>query len=180
VVEGLPNLSDARRTHRAVREKDRLSDNPGLYPKGLGDDGASGPQADAFKKAQVWEIWDKKKKRVVWIAPSYKDRPCDTRDDPLELPGFFPSPTSLRATGTNETRTPVADYTEYQDQAIELDVLSSRIDRLQRALKVAGVYAGSEKATIQQLVDETSENRLIPVENWAAFTDKGGLQNIIV
>jgi hypothetical protein len=149
-------------------------------PRGLGDDGETGPQADAFKKAQVWEIWDKKKKRVVWIAPSHKDRPCDTKDDPLELPGFFPSPATLRATGTNETRTPVADYTEYQDQAVELDVLTSRIDRLQRALKVAGVYAGAEKATIQQLVDETSENRLIPVENWAAFTDKGGLQNMIV
>jgi hypothetical protein len=149
-------------------------------PRGLGDDGETGPQADAFKKAQVWEIWDKKKKQVVWIAPSYKDRPCDTKGDPLELPGFFPSPRTLTATTTNETRSPIADYTEYQDQAIELDVLTSRIDRLQRALKVAGVYPSSEKATIEQLVDETSENRLIPVESWAALQDKGGLQNIIV
>jgi hypothetical protein len=148
-------------------------------PKGLGDDGESGPQADAFKKAQIWEIWDKKKKQVIWIAPSYKDKPCDIKDDPLELPGFFPSPTTLRGTSTNETRTPVADYTEYQDQAIELDVLTSRIDRLQRALKVAGLYPGSSKAEITQLVEETSENRLIPVENWAAFMDKGGLQNMI-
>jgi hypothetical protein len=149
-------------------------------PRGLGDDGETGPQADAFKKAQVWEIWDKKKKQVVWIAPSYKDKPCDTKDDPLELPGFFPSPRTLTATTTNETRSAVADYTEYQDQALELDVLTSRIDRLQRALKVAGVYAGPHKATIEQLVDETSENRLIPVEDWAAFMDKGGVQNMIL
>jgi len=149
-------------------------------PKGIGEDELEGPQADAFKKAEVWEIWDGKKQEVVWIAKSYKDAPLDKKDDPLQLPGFFPSPRPLSATTTNETMVPVADYVEYQDQAVELDILTARIDRLQGALKVAGVYAGSEKATIQQLVEENSENKLIPVENWAAYTDKGGLQNMIV
>jgi len=49
-----------------------------------------------------------------------------------------------------------------------------------RALKVAGVYAGSEKAVLQQLVDDGSENKLIPVEDWAGFAgDKGGLNGLI-
>jgi hypothetical protein len=148
-------------------------------PKGVGEDGVDGPQADAFKKAQVWEIWDGKKQRVIWIATSYKDAPCDTKDDPLGLPGFFPSPRPLSATTTNETLTPVPDFAEYQDQAVELDILTARIDKLQSVLKVAGIYPGSEKATITQLVDESSENKLIPIENWAAFMDKGGLQNMI-
>jgi hypothetical protein len=148
-------------------------------PKGIGEDGVDGPQADAFKKAQVWEIWDGKKHEVVWLATSYKDAPLDTKDDPLRLPGFFPSPRPLSATTTNETLTPVADFAEYRDQAVELDILTARIDKLQSALKVAGLYPGSEKSTITQLVDENSENKLIPVENYAAFMDKGGLQNII-
>jgi hypothetical protein len=152
-------------------------------PKGMGEgdgDGDRGPQADAFKKAETWEIWDKRKKQTVWIAPSYTDEVCDKRDDPYGLPDFFPSPEALRATTTNETRVPVADYREYQDQAVELDILTARIDKLQGALKVAGVYAASEKASIQQLVDENTENRLIPVEDWAMFTDKGGLQGLIL
>lgn len=149
-------------------------------PRGIGEDGVDGPQADAFKKAQVWEIWDSKKHEVIWVAPSWTDAPLDTRDDPLGLPGFFPSPRPLSATMTNDTLVPVPDFAEYQDQATELDILTARIDKLQSALKVAGVYPGSEKATITQLVDDSSENKLIPVENWAVFVDKGGLQNMIV
>lgn len=149
-------------------------------PKGIQDDSETGPQADAFKKAVVWEIWNKRDKEVVWIAPAYSTQPCKTMDDPLGLPGFFPSPRPLRATATNDTLVAVADYSEYQDQAIELDVLTARIARLQMALKVAGLYAGSGKAEIQQLLsDDNAENQLIPVEDWAAFMDKGGLQNMI-
>jgi hypothetical protein len=32
---------------------------------------------------------------------------------------------------------------------------------------------------LRQLVDDASENRLIPVEDWASFMDKGGLPNLI-
>src|SRR5215472_95352 len=133
-----------------------------------------GPLADGLKKATVWEIWDKQEKRVIWHAVGYKDGPLDDAPDPLQLPGFFPSPPCLRATTTNEQRVAIADYIEYEDQAKELDTITSRIERLTRALKVSGVYAGSEKAILQQLVDDNSENRLIPVEDWAGFAgDKG-------
>jgi hypothetical protein len=63
---------------------------------------------------------------------------------------------------------------------MELDTITSRIEKLTRALKVAGVYAGSEKAVLQQLVDDSSDNKLIPVEDWAGFAgDKGGLNGLI-
>jgi len=139
-----------------------------------------GPLSDAFQKAAVWEIWDKQQKRVTWWASGYSKGPLDEEPDPLELPGFFPSPPCRRATTSNEQRVPIADYIGYQDQARELDTLTSRIDKLVRALKVAGVYAGSEKAVLQQLVDDGSENKLILVEDWAGFAgDKGGLNGLI-
>ncbi len=152
-------------------------------PKGLGDFDQSqdGPLADAFKKAQVWEIWDSVKKEAVWVAPSYTDAPLDKRSDPLELPGFFPSPRALKATTTNEKTVPVADYKQYQDQAEQLDTLTARIDKLTQALMVKGVYAASSKADLQQLFDTGIENQLIPVEDWAMFAgDKGGLQGQIL
>jgi len=150
-------------------------------PKGLDDDGEKGPQADAFKKAQIWEIWDKDKKRVIWVAPSYTDGPCDQKPDPLGVPGFFPSPQPLTATTTNETMVPVADYSEYQDQAIELDVLTGRIDKLTSALGVKGLYDASFKADIQQLVDDSGkENVLIPIDQAAIYADKGGLEKAIM
>lgn len=177
------------KAYRSYLTRDELIDRFGSVgkevpldyrPKGVGEKDLEGPLADSFKKASVWEIWDDKTKTVVWVATSYNDAPLDKQDDPLKLPGFFPSPPALRATTTNNKRSPVADYYEYQDQAQELDTLTSRIDRLQRALKVAGVYAGSEKMVLQQLVSDSSENRLIPVEDWAAFAgDKGGVANLI-
>ena len=137
------------------------------------------PPPDIYKKATVKEFWDKVKRRVIWIAPGTPDLILDDVDDPLNLPDFFPSPDPLLATTTTDKRVPVPDFTEYQDQANELDTLTSRIDRLTRAMKVSGVYAGAEKQALQQLIDEGTENRLIPVEDWAAFMGKGGLSEII-
>jgi len=134
---------------------------------------------DIFKKAIVHEYWDKTKSEVVWLAPGTPGLILDRVDDPLRLPNFFPGPDPLLATVTNDKRIPVPDYTEYQDQAHELDTLTARIDTLTRALKVSGIYPGSEKSTVQQLIDEGTENKLIPVENWSAWQDKGGLSNFI-
>lgn len=134
-----------------------------------------------FKKAEIWEIWDRTEERVIWLAPSSPELGfLDQIEDPLELQGFFPSPDPLLATTTNDTRIPVPDFVEYQDQAQELDNITARIDILLRALKVSGVYAGEEKPVLQQLVDAGTENKLIPVEDWGRFmTDKGGLPELI-
>ncbi len=137
------------------------------------------PPPDAFKKAIVHEVWDKAAKRVIWYAPGTPDLILDQQDDPLRLPGFFPNPDPLLATTTNDKRIPVPDFVEYQDQAHELDVITARIDRLTRALKVSGIYPGEEKQLLQQLIDEGTENRLIPVADWPAFVDKGSLANMI-
>ena len=85
----------------------------------------------------------------------------------------------MLATTTNDKRVPVPDYTEYQDQARELDTLTARIDKLTKALKVAGAYAGSEKQVLQQLINDGSENLLIPVEDWMHLQDRGGLNGVI-
>lgn len=134
---------------------------------------------DMFKKAIVHEYWDKTLGEVVWLAPGTPGLILDRKDDPLGLAEFFPSPDPLLATTTTDSRIPVPDYVEYQDQAEELDKLTARIDTLTRALKVSGVYPGSQKHALQQLIDEGTENRLIPVEDWAAFSDKGGLDGMI-
>jgi hypothetical protein len=148
-------------------------------PRGGSDSLKDDPPPDVFKKAIVHEVWDKAAKRVIWYAPGTPDLILDQQDDPLRLPGFFPNPDPLLATTTNDKRIPVPDFVEYQDQAHELDVITARIDRLTRALKVSGIYPGEEKQLLQQLIDEGTENRLIPVADWPAFVDKGSLANMI-
>jgi hypothetical protein len=134
---------------------------------------------DIFKKAIVDEFWDKTTGKVIWLAPGTPDVVLDEVDDPLNLPDFFPSPDPLLATTTNDKRIPVPDYIEYQDQARELDTLTGRIDTLTRALKLSGVYPGEQKQVLEQLISPDIENKLIPVLDWAAWNDKGGLTNFI-
>jgi len=124
-------------------------------------------------KGQVFEIWNKEDRKVYWVAESY-DFLLDRKDDPLHLEGFFPTPRPLIANQTTGTLIPVADYIQYQDQATQIDELSQRIAMLTRACKVAGVYAASAKG-IQRLLNESVENELIPVDDWAAFAEKGGI-----
>lgn len=135
------------------------------------------PKDALTKKAQVWEIWDKSKKTVVWIAKGFP-MILDEREDPLQLEGFFPCPRPLYATTTTGSLIPIPDYCQYQDQAEELDTITKRIHLLTRALKVRGVY-NAEFKELKRLLSETEDNELIPVSSWAAFAEKGGMKGAV-
>jgi hypothetical protein len=131
----------------------------------------------ADKKAEIWEIWCKAEKCVYWIADNY-DVILDHRDDPLGLTSFYPCPKPYFATTSTGTLIPVADFLLYQDQADEIDELTGRIKHLTKALKVMGIYAADEPA-IERLMKEGNDGVLVPVKNWAAFVEKGGLQGAV-
>jgi F0F1-type ATP synthase membrane subunit b/b' len=131
----------------------------------------------ANNRAKVCELWDKEQQKVFWFSKSLNEF-IDERGDPLELEGFFPCPPPLFATTTSDSLVPVPDFTLYQDQAAELDVLSDRIDGLVKALRVRGVYDASQPA-LQRLLTEGGDNDLIPVDKWSALSEKGGLKGAI-
>lgn len=129
------------------------------------------------RKRIIIEIWNKSDRRVYWMSTGY-DRLCDLREDPLGLTKFFPVPEPLSATMTNDTMIPVPDYMEWQDQALQVDELTARINMLSKACKVAGTYDAAQRA-LRRMLDESVENELIPVEGWAAFKEKGGVEGSI-
>ena len=128
-------------------------------------------------EAEIYEIWDKETEQVIWLSKSM-GKILDCKDDPLELEGFFPCPKPLYATITTDSLEPIPDFTQYQDQARELDTLADRIDGLIAALRVRGVY-DSAIPELQRLLSEGSNNTLIPVQNWGAFSEKNGLNGAI-
>jgi hypothetical protein len=134
-------------------------------------------KSDTPMQARIYEVWDKSRLKVVWLAKSSKEI-IDERDDPLGLEGFFPCPKPLYATITNESLVPIPDFTLYQDQANSLDILADRIDGLIKALKVMGVYNAAEP-TLARLFTEGENNSLLPVKNWQAFAEKNGLAGAI-
>ena len=143
----------------------------------LKEQGATQGETDGMKKAKVWEIWDKTSEEAIWVAEDF-DKTLDVKDDPYGLDGFFPCPKPLYATLTTDSLEPIPDYSMYQDQATELDMITNRIGLLVQACRVAGVYDASQQG-IQRLMTETGENVLIPVSTWAAFGEKGGLKGTI-
>lgn len=142
-------------------------------PRGLSDE----KQSEALKKSTIYELWDKQKKKVYWIHADI-DQFLDAKPDPLELPEFFPFPKPLLGIVTNDSLIPVPDYVEYQDQAMELDELTSRINQITKSIKVVGVY-DSSAAGVERMLNEGVENRLIAVESWALFAEKGGLKGAV-
>jgi hypothetical protein len=135
------------------------------------------PDQEKFKRAVVWEVWDKDERQVLAISEGYGDGPLKVIDDPLRLTEFFPCPAPLYSVKTNNTLTPIPEYTLYQDQARELDVITGRIDKLVSALKLRGVYDASQKE-LESLL-RRDDNEMVPIENWGNFVEKGGLEKML-
>ena len=127
---------------------------------------------ELYNRAEVWEIWDKVKRRRLFIATGYKDVLADD-DDPYTLENFYPCPTPLIAVRTNNTSIPVPEFTLYQDQADELDRVTTRITFLIEGLKRRGVY-DSSIPELAHLANAT-DNEFVPSDNFSNLAQKGGL-----
>jgi hypothetical protein len=132
---------------------------------------------EGSSEAVVYEIWDKTSGEVIWLNKSL-GKILDTRADPLELENFWPCPKPMFSTLTTDSLIPVPDFVLYQDQARQLDTLADRIDGFIQALKVRGVYDASEPS-LARLFTEGENNSLLPVKNYGAFSEKGGLVGAI-
>jgi hypothetical protein len=125
----------------------------------------------------IYEIWDKETESALWISKSL-GKILDQVEDPLKLPEFWPCPAPLHATMTSDSLVPIPDFVLYEDQARSLDTLADRMFGLIEALKVRGCYDASVPE-LARLFSEGDNNALIPVTNWAAFTEKQGLKGAI-
>jgi hypothetical protein len=142
-------------------------------PRGIKDDKVS----DDVKKACVYEIWDKAAGKVSFLSKSYPEM-LESLPPELKITGFFPCQRPLFATLTTDSLVPVPDYALYQTQANELEELTSRIDALQKGLKLVGVYDSSAPA-LANILGEGYENKLVAVDSWSNFSEKGGLEGAV-
>jgi hypothetical protein len=168
-----------KRFGQKIGEECPLNHIPARHKDGAGSTSAETdePKTGVFKQAQVYEIWDKRTSKVIWLNTDMAV-PLDVKDDPVRFPGFFPCPKPLFATNTTGNLIPIPDFALYQDQANELDNITQRLNSLTKALKVVGVYDQGQ-AGVQRMLTEGVENQLIPVDTWAAFAEKGGLKGVV-
>lgn len=126
-------------------------------------------------KVCVFQIWDKTKREVLHMTPDGSI--LDRQKDPYGLKDFFPCPKPLVASPPTSKFLPIPDYYVAQDQYMELDILYARINLIIEAVRVSGCYDAATPAISRML--DGAENKLIPVDNWALFAEKGGIQGAI-
>jgi len=128
--------------------------------------------------AEVHEVWFARDRKVRVAVKGNLKNWLKEIADPLRLDKFYPTPPPLLAIDTNDSLQPIPLFTFYQHQANELDLITKRIAKLMRALKLAGLYAGSEKDTLKKLF-ESDENEMIAVEDWNAIKSAGGINGLV-
>lgn len=134
---------------------------------------------DPWARAEVWEVWDKETKQVFWLVRGFH-RILDRKDDPLGLEDFFPSPKFWVANPTTTKFMPRPNFALTRDLYDEIDTVVERRKCLAQALVLRGVYDGSEEG-LKALLDPArrAENVLIPVKNWPAWREGGGMKGAV-
>jgi hypothetical protein len=138
----------------------------------------SSKTSQIWNKTEIWEIWSKEFMTVFWYIEGY-GYILKSEEDPLQLEGFFPCPPFFIANVTTMEYIPKADYTFAEALYKEINILEERISLLTKAIKVVGVYDKKAGVDLGRLVNETAENKLIPVDAWAVFQERGGIKGSI-
>jgi len=117
--------------------------------EGAPDKGSEVP--DSFKRARVWEIWDRHKRQVYFVAPSFTEAPLEVTPDPYKLRDFFPNPKPLYAIKTTDSLVPICPFTVWAAQQAEMNSLTRRIGALIRVIRWRGVYDGAFEGAVQAM-----------------------------
>ena len=148
----------------------------------IGNKGAS--QAERLEnegKTHVWEIWCKSENYTVWIADG-SPVALEVSEPPLDLTHFWPCPRPAYGTMSTSSLIPVPDYVYYQQQCEEIDLLTKRINKLTDQLRLKVFYPSGDGAVspaIEKAMRPENDMVMVPIPEWAAFTDKGGSKAIV-
>ncbi len=121
------------------------------------------------KTYKVYEIWDKRSKKVMFFGGCARKTPLRIVDDPLGLSGFYPIPRPLNFMKKITTLIPTPLYEQYRQQAQELNDITVRLKAIIRAIKFRGAYNSTIEGIDKMLKAE--DNELVPVENMASMPE---------
>lgn len=137
---------------------------------------------DSFKRARLWEIWDKDGQKVFFVSESYRKAviyalALPDGEAPLKFKNFFPCPEPLKMVEDTGSLIPIPLFEEYREQAEELDRVSTRINKIVNACRVR--FAHDPSLTELKALMDADDNVGIPVEQARAWMANGGLDKAI-
>jgi len=140
--------------------------------------GESSTVPDMFKRATVWEIWDKAPRKVYFIAESYVDGPVKVADDPYNLRNFLSTPRPMYAVRTSDSLTPICEFMEWKPLADEMDTLTRRISAIVAAAKWRGIYDGAMSDAVVAM-SKLGDGELAPAMDAARVMQQKGIDQSI-
>ena len=160
-------------------EEDEDDDN-GAGTRGTGTGGRDDADAvGARKTALIYQIWDRDGgKKIRYISPAYNDGYLKEEDDPLGITGFFNCPCPLQFIQKSNDLLPTAMYKLYENQAEELNKLTTRLGKVVSALKVRGAYDGALGKELEQIFSG-DDNAMVPLETTSVVAAEKGFNNLI-
>lgn len=108
------------------------------------------------KTFDIYEVWDRAKKKVLFIAKGEKT-PLEINDDPLELKDFFPCPPPLMLNVCSEELIPQSDYEYIAEYDRELNRLQERRMGLIEQIKATGAYDSGLPELAEMIENEDGE-----------------------
>jgi hypothetical protein len=133
------------------------------------DNSENKDELTGVKVFPVYELWDKKSRKLIFISPCHTKEPLKIVDDPLKLSTFFPIPKPLNFMRKVTTLIPTPLYQQYRSQAAELNELTRRLKAIVKAIKFRGFYNSAVEGIEKVL--EADDNQLIPAENMQSLGD---------
>ncbi|MGE0213960.1 MAG: hypothetical protein AB7S41_19905 [Parvibaculaceae bacterium] len=146
--------------------------------KSASDARQGGAEGERF--VEVWEVWSKQGRERLYVGRGYR-HVLQADPDPLRLQDFFPCPEPLTGVTTTDTLEPVPEFTQYQDQANELDAVATRISRLIGQMRWRGVYDATvdQDGSTLKALESADDGTLLPHDNFQMLREKGGIDGAI-
>lgn len=164
---------------RQIYDRDELDRKFGARAKGMkldytpeGVDGEK-EENDALKRATVWEIHDKSKNEILFVAIDSNLRLLkQEKGNPLRFDDFWCVPRPMLSIETTDDLVPEPEYLQYESLASELEEVTKRIQALVKGIKARGGYNGVLKDDLANIL-QAGENDLVPLDNAVALSASG-------
>jgi hypothetical protein len=123
--------------YRHCMTQDQIIERFGRPVSASRKDRESGDDSWRKKTFDIYEIWCKKKKEVIFLAKG-ENEPLEVIPDPMELVNFFPSPQAMMMNLPSDKLVPQADYDYIESYDVEINRLQERRMGLLEQLRAAG------------------------------------------
>jgi hypothetical protein len=130
------------------------------------------------QRAIVWEVWDKKSKKVFFVSPGNPEI-LEENPAPYGLADFFPTPEPLRLIVDPNTMIPNPEFDLYEREAQDLSIAAERRSTMLKAIRARCFVPTNYVADVDKL-NEASDAAYVPLTANDGLIQDGGVQNIFV